>query len=61
MKAARWVHATCLMYGKTFVVGGLDDLNKVVNTVKCYEPLTDAWNLVDEIDTHLYDHFILTL
>ena len=61
MITAKRAHAACVMNGKIFVVGGLDASKAQVNTIECYNPLTDSWSVVDSTEISLYYHSLVAL
>ena len=58
---ARKSHAACLMQDKIFVVGGINNNKEAIKLIECYDPSTDNWNVVSEIDMHLVGHALVTL
>ena len=54
-------HAACVMNGKIYVVGGLDASNTLVNSIECYDPIGDSWNIVGCTDIYLYNHSLIAL
>ena len=61
MITERSAHAACVMNGKIYVVGGLDASNKTVKSIECYDPETDSWSVVGNIDVSLYHHSLIVL
>ena len=49
MNIARSSHAACVMRGKIYVVGGLDNDGNVVNEIECYDPVNDVWSIVRNV------------
>ena len=54
-------HAACVMNGKIYVVGGLDASKNLVKSIECYDPKTDSWSVVGNIDVGLYHHSLIVL
>jgi len=61
MNVARYEHAACVLGGKIFVVGGKDRNNKVVKTIECYDPTTNAWTIVGETKQELFGHAVVAI
>ena len=61
MITERSAHAACVMNGKIYVVGGLDASNKTVKSIECYDPKTDSWSVVGNIDVGLFNHSLIVL
>ena len=61
MITERSKHAACVMNNKIYVVGGMNASGEVVKTIECYNPLTDSWTVVGEIDANLFQHSIVAL
>ena len=61
MITVRHVYSACVMNGSIFVVGGLDGSGNPVTTIECYDPASDSWNVVGNIDIPLYHHLVVAL
>ena len=61
MITKRRAHAACVMNGKIYVVGGIDASNTLVNSIECYDPIGDSWNIVSCTDICLYHHSLIAL
>ena len=60
MNIARCAHAACVMRGKIYVVGGLDNDGNVVNEIECYDPVHDVWSIVGNAIDISYHHTLVT-
>jgi len=49
MNISRWDHAACVLRGKIIVVGGNSDGGRV-KIIESYDPTTDEWTVVGEIE-----------
>ena len=59
MNTARCTHAACVLRGKIYVVGGLDNDGKVVQEIECYDPLNDAWSIVENAIDSSFHHTLV--
>ena len=50
MSTERAGHAAYVLRGKIFVVGGWDDDEKPVETIECYDPASDKWDVFGETE-----------
>ncbi|CAC5382987.1 unnamed protein product [Mytilus coruscus] len=51
MNTARMYHSLCSLCGMVYAIGGQDGDNSVLNTVECYNPMTDNWFFVKSMPT----------
>ncbi|VDI67343.1 kelch-like protein 1/4/5 [Mytilus galloprovincialis] len=51
MNTARMYHSLCSLCGMVYAIGGQDGDNSVLNTVECYNPMTDNWFFVKSMST----------
>ena len=61
MKYKRESHAACVMKGKIFVVGGVDEDDDVILTIECYDPKDDRWSCVGELEYGMFYHSLIAL
>ena len=61
MNIERNGHSACVMQGKIFVVGGLNDKDEAVKEIECYDPSTDRWEIVANIDDEFVDHSLVVV
>ena len=54
-------HAACVVDGKIYVVGGIDDVGRNVKTIECYDPSLDTWGIIGATENKLHDHAIVLL
>lgn len=46
MPTLRWLPTHVVLSGRIFLMGGWNDQKENVNSVECYDPLTDQWETV---------------
>ena len=61
MNTERSSHAACVLNRKIYVVGGLDATGEAINTIECFDPITDSWTVVGNTDYELYMHSLTML
>ncbi|GAB6027844.1 hypothetical protein CHUAL_014076 [Chamberlinius hualienensis] len=49
MSTARVYHAVLLWNEKLYAIGGINDNNEFLDSVECYDPLIDKWEMVSKI------------
>ena len=48
-----------VMRGKFYVVGGVDAGENVVKEIECYDPVNDAWSIVENAIDISYHHTLV--
>ena len=61
MNEKRRYHAACVLQGKIYVFGGLDQNSKVVQAIECYNPATDEWTVVGNLEQDLFGHALVAM
>ena len=61
MKLERKRHAACVLSGRIFVIGGVSKNDEAVKQIKCYEPISDEWSIVDEIEQEFVGHAVVAV
>ena len=61
MHYARSKAAACVINGKIYVVGGLDNYDNAVLDIECYNPSTDEWSIVGKSEVRLESHSLIAV
>ena len=60
MNIERTGHAACVLQGKIYVVGGVNNSNKTVKKIECYDPGNDTWATVGSTQDELCNHSLIS-
>ena len=61
MNIERSAHTACVMQGKIYVVGGRNANEEAVESIECYNPSLNSWNIVGETNDNLFHHSMVVL
>ena len=61
MNIERSAHTACVMQGKIYVVGGRNANEEAVESIECYDPSLNSWNIVGETNDNLFHHSMVVL
>ena len=61
MNFARIFHASSVLRGKIYVVGGVDPARNAVTAIECYDPKNATWSIVEETTDEWFEHTLVTV
>ena len=61
MNIARCKHASCVLRGKIYVVGGVGTDGEPVKEVECYDPVIDNWSIVGSVTANLVNRTLVAM
>ena len=61
MNFKRRDHAACVLRNKIYVVGGHDAVGNIVTKIECYDPMSDAWNILQRNASAVWHHTLVAV